>query len=38
MEKVLVYGASGDQGVPLVNTLIKKFSSENEPIEIFFVR
>ena len=22
--KVLVYGASGDQGVPLVNTLIKK--------------
>ena len=23
MEKVLVYGASGDQGVPLVNTLIK---------------
>ena len=24
MEKVLVYGASGDQGVPLVNALIKK--------------
>ena len=23
MEKVLVYGASGDQGVPLVNALIK---------------
>ena len=23
MEKVLVYGASGDQGVPLVNSLIK---------------
>ena len=23
MEKVLVYGASGDQGVPLVNKLIK---------------
>ena len=24
MEKVLVYGASGDQGIPLVNGLIQK--------------
>ena len=24
MEKVLVYGASGDQGIPLVNALIKR--------------
>ena len=24
MEKILVYGASGDQGIPLVNSLLKK--------------